>query len=352
MQYPYLKSMAQTWNRIRYATWQAGRVAYFTGQYLAARRFALETVDEEDKAYQPQGALPGRDGLLEGLRDLFRRDWDNVAQGVYPLPKPLAGPVTALKNSRAYLADLVPITERRKRGGHFDVRAEAGIVEGDYPAYYLQNFHYQSGGWLTDDSAAVYDHQVEVLFTGAADAMRRMALPHLKAALAGSQQRPRVLDVATGTGRFLHWLKRTVPRAKLTALDLSPAYLDRVREFAPSTQCVQAPAEDMPFPDGLYDAVTCVYLFHELPPKIRPLVAQEIARVLRPGGTALIVDALQTGDTPSFDGLLEMFPRRFHEPYFTSYLQEDISALFPALTLLHQEAAFLSKIFVFRKDSA
>ena len=39
--------------------------------------------------------------------------------------------------------------------------------------YYLQNFHYQTDGYLSDLSANLYDLQVEILFNGAADAMRR-----------------------------------------------------------------------------------------------------------------------------------------------------------------------------------
>jgi hypothetical protein len=39
------------------------------------------------------------------------------------------------------------------------------------PRYYLQNFHFQSGGWMTDDSAERYDTQVEVLLNGTANAM-------------------------------------------------------------------------------------------------------------------------------------------------------------------------------------
>jgi hypothetical protein len=34
------------------------------------------------------------------------------------------------------------------------------------PRYYLQNFHFQSGGWMTEESAKRYDTQVEVLFNG------------------------------------------------------------------------------------------------------------------------------------------------------------------------------------------
>jgi hypothetical protein len=38
-------------------------------------------------------------------------------------------------------------------------------TRGKRPRYYLQNFHFQSGGWMTEDSPERYDTQVEVLFT-------------------------------------------------------------------------------------------------------------------------------------------------------------------------------------------
>ena len=52
------------------------------------------------------------------------------------------------------------------------------------PDYYTQNFHYQSGGWLTEESARIYDVQVETLFFGAAGAMRRQAIPQLRSSSA------------------------------------------------------------------------------------------------------------------------------------------------------------------------
>ena len=57
------------------------------------------------------------------------------------------------------------------------------------PDYYRQNFHFQSDGWLSEHSAAIYDTQVEVLFTGAADVMRRRALKPIAEWMAGRNQR-------------------------------------------------------------------------------------------------------------------------------------------------------------------
>ena len=45
----------------------------------------------------------------------------------------------------------------------------------------------------------------------------------------------------------------------------------------------------------------------------------EIARVLKPGGLFVFLDSLQMGDKPGWDGLLEGFPHRFHEPYYRHY---------------------------------
>ena len=39
-----------------------------------------------------------------------------------------------------------------------------------------QDFHFQTGGYLSEDSARIYDIQVETLFMGAAAPMRRTAL--------------------------------------------------------------------------------------------------------------------------------------------------------------------------------
>lgn len=43
-------------------------------------------------------------------------------------------------------------------------------------------------------------------------------------------------------------------------------------------------AEELAAPDASFDVVTCVYLFHELPEPVRRKAAQEMFRVLKPGG--------------------------------------------------------------------
>jgi ubiquinone/menaquinone biosynthesis C-methylase UbiE len=86
-------------------------------------------------------------------------------------------------------------------------------------------------------------------------------------------------------------------------------------------------AETLPVPDKSQDALTSIFVFHELPPKVRRIVFRECARVLRPGGRLVLVDSLQPGDRMDYDGLLELFPHSYHEPYYRSYLTEDFGAM-------------------------
>merc|ERR1711966_56213 len=89
-----------------------------------------------------------------------------------------------------------------------------------YPAYYLQNFHYQTDGWLSADSARLYDFQVETLFLGSADTMRRRALPYIADFMRNRDaSTTKHLDVASGTGRFLSFVRDNHPELQSTALE-------------------------------------------------------------------------------------------------------------------------------------
>ena len=97
--------------------------------------------------------------------------------------------------------------------------------------------------------------------------------------------------------------------------------------------------------------MTAIYLFHELPPAVRAAAAREMARVLRPGGILVFMDSLQYGDNPAMDGLLDLFPQAFHEPYYSHYARDDLGATFAAagLRLRSSTLAYLSKLLVLEK---
>lgn len=340
--------------RIAYALGQTMRISWFYGQSALAARLSSPTVPP---GRRPPGIrTPDRREMLEEIRRLMRRDLANIEAGFYRMPHDLLpDPRRALDDARHFFLDLPEV--RRRRGGRLggEVRRTPPPGTGRLPAYYLQNFHFQTDGYLSDRSARLYDHQVEVLFGGAADAMRRQALVPLwrllrERGVAGRH----LLDVAAGTGSFLTFVKDNYPRLEVTAIDLSAHYLAEARRrLSPwrDVRFVQAAAEAMPLPDRSVDAVTCIYLFHELPASIRTAVAAEIARVLKPGGILVLADSIQTGDHPSFDGLLALFPVVFHEPYYADYLRRDLAKPFVSAGLepAGTDLAFMTKLLVFRK---
>jgi ubiquinone/menaquinone biosynthesis C-methylase UbiE len=313
--------------RAAYGASQLPRIAWYLGHGLAMTRIAQRARESGSARPRPytDAPIPDRKRFFADMGALWRQDLANVEAGVYPLPADHDGSLKMLLDrSRLFFEDLPAVDRRRESGDHSEVLSEE--TRGKRPRYYLQNFHFQSGGWMTDESAQRYDTQVEVLFSGAANATRRQALPPLREVFAGrDQRRLSLLDVGCGTGRFLDFVKQTWPRLPALGLDLSEAYVKEAKRHLQRwsrTDLMVGNAESIPLPDESQDAVTSIFMFHELPPKVRRIVLSEFARVLKPGGRLVLVDSLQHGDEPDYDGLLELFPQSFHEPYYLSVRPE------------------------------
>jgi ubiquinone/menaquinone biosynthesis C-methylase UbiE len=353
--------------RVAYVASQLPRLAWYAGHDYVMRRLAAQargrrrnTAARRDRsstqAARPASApVPDQWRIYTDLADLLAQDLANIEAGLYPLPDDRDGTLLMrLRRSRLFFEDLPAIHRRRERKACREVLTEA--TAGKRPKYYLQNFHYQSGGWLTEESADRYDTQVEVLFKGSANAMRRQALPPLREIFAGrDQRRLRLLDIACGTGRFLDFAKQTWPRLSVVGLDLSEAYCRHARSHLnrwSGVNLVVGNAEAIPAPDNSFDAATCIFTFHELPPQARRSAIRECARVLKPGGRFVLLDSLQRGDVRDYDGMLERFPQNYHEPYYDSYIGEDFSAIARRFGLMHKRdvTAFVSKVMVFDKS--
>jgi ubiquinone/menaquinone biosynthesis C-methylase UbiE len=337
------------------AAWGAGtalKTAWYAAHYLHARRVSGPYVRPGDAPPAPKGGPVDMGLLRRAFFDVHGQDRANVAKGLYPAPA--IGPELArLRAAPAYVRDLRALDERRLAGRATEVRDMPESAS--FPAYYRQNFHWQSDGWLSEASASIYEFQVETIFTGAAAMRRTTALALMAEAMAGRDQRGmRHLELACGAGGFAAEIARAWPRLDLTALDLSPAYAARAaRALAGRSRAraVVGLAERLPFADASLDVATCVYLFHELPPRVREAVTAEAARVIRPGGVFILADALRRGDDPNLDRLLEAFPIGFHEPYFTSWLDLDVEALFAKAGFepVGSRQAFLTRGLAFRR---
>ncbi len=266
------------------------------------------------------------------LLDLLRKDSRHMAHGDYPLraltPE---SPWRHIKRLPVLLADSYSIHRRRARGKTTEFDSEAKDLLSDLPRYYRRNFHFQTSGYLSKRSAEVYEHQVELLFQGCADAMRRLILSRLKKRFGDTDgEGLRFLEIGAGTGRATRFVHLTFPKAKIVAVDLSDPYLKvaqkNLADF-PRIDFVQAERAHLPFKDGEFDAVYSVFLFHELPRSARQGVISESYRVLKAGGFFGFVDSLQTGDKKLFDPLLEHFPKAFHEPFYRDYISSPMEAL-------------------------
>jgi ubiquinone/menaquinone biosynthesis C-methylase UbiE len=344
--------------RAAYGARQLSRVAWYIGHSIAIGWLSKEARRRDGESTWPrpqtEAPVPGRKRLYADMAHLFQQDLANVEAGIYPLPADHDGSLSKMLNrSRLFFEDLPDVHRRRESGQHSEVLTAE--TRGKRPLYYLQNFHFQSGGYMTDDSAQRCDTQVEVLFNGTANATRRQALPQLHEVFAGrDQRRLRLLDVGCGTGRFLDFVKQAWPRLPAVGLDLSEPYVKEAKrhlERWSRIDLVVGNGESIPVPDDSQDAVTSIFMFHELPPNVRRIVFREFARVLKPGGRVVLVDSLQHRDEPDYEGLLELFPQSFHEPYYTSYIEEDFGAIGKACGLTHTRDinAFISKVMVFDK---
>ncbi len=267
------------------------------------------------------------------LNELIEVDWQDAEQGIYPTTLLFDAPWLEYGSVYPYVwLDQPGFWERSDQKRFQDFAPD--IDTQGYPKYYLRNFHYQTDGYLSERSADLYDLQVEILFSGAADAMRRRVLAPLKQGLMTQFQtasgRWQLLDVACGTGRTLQMLRGTFAKASLYGIDLSPTYLAKANQrlsLQPGVlpQLIQARGEALPYKDNYFHGVTCVFLFHELPGPVRQQVINESFRVTQPGGTFVICDSIQKQDSSVLQPLLELFPVVYHEPFYWDYIQDDLT---------------------------
>jgi demethylmenaquinone methyltransferase/2-methoxy-6-polyprenyl-1,4-benzoquinol methylase len=122
---------------------------------------------------------------------------------------------------------------------------------------------------------------------------------HAMVAAVAPSARDRVLDVATGTGMVAAEL---VARGGCTVvgLDQSSEMLAAARErlaarpaLGERVELIEGQAEELPFADGSFDALTFTYLLRYVDDP--PATMRELARVVKPGGR---VGSLEFGVPP------------------------------------------------------
>ena len=348
-------TMPDTLTKFAYQTFQQSKQAFgLTHKTLTNRlREVISPVEPGRMAKVPESVLML---LKQRLDALIEVDWDDAEAGVYPKSLLFDNPWDDFfKYYPMMVLDTPGVWERSKNKQY--QQFDTDISTEGYPSYYVQNFHHQTDGYLSDMSANLYDLQVEILFNGAADPMRRRILAPLKQHIHGSgASKPKVLDVACGTGRALKMIRDTLPQVSLYGVDLSPTYLRKANELLSKDmgtlpQLIQANAEALPYLDNYFEATVSVFLFHELPADVRQTVINECYRVTKPGGVLIICDSIQKLDNPAFAPMMDNFPAVFHEPYYRHYSMDNIAARLESAGFHSVEVSnhFMSKYWVAKK---
>jgi ubiquinone/menaquinone biosynthesis C-methylase UbiE len=135
--------------------------------------------------------------------------------------------------------------------------------------------------------ALTYDRQLAKVERAGLQALRRQLL-----ADASGQ----VLEVGGGTGANLPFYGTGV--ASLTITEPEPPMLRRlerrVREQAPQTTVLRAPAEDLPFDDDAFDVAVSTLVLCGVGDQSRAL--RELHRVLRPGGRLIFIEHVRSDE--------------------------------------------------------
>lgn len=108
-----------------------------------------------------------------------------------------------------------------------------------------------------------------------------------------------ILDVGCGDGALTRLLARE--GAQATGIDIDATQLTRARAADPvaGASYTEGRGEALPVDDASVDAVVYMNSLHHVPREVIPAALREAARVLKPGGTLLVVEPLAEG--PNFE---------------------------------------------------
>ncbi|MBZ5543225.1 MAG: class I SAM-dependent methyltransferase [Acidobacteriia bacterium] len=167
---------------------------------------------------------------------------------------------------------------------------------------------------------------VQKQFTKTVDAFAKFAVrdtPEVlaeKVEFAKPQPTDLALDVACGPGAFVLALAPRVHFAR--GIDLTVEMIRRARVFQLERQIASiafdcGDAEQLPYPDGAFDLVSCQMSFHHMPKPESAL--KEMIRVAKPDGRLLVIDTLG----PESDAKFELHNKieSLRDPSHTSSLR-------------------------------
>lgn len=163
----------------------------------------------------------------------------------------------------------------------------------------------------------------------------------------GSCRGGEILDLGAGTGRIPIALAQADLKARITAVDLAPAMIERAKRnvaeagLSDRVRCVQGDAKSPGTALGnlRFEAVVSNSIIHHLADP-QPAVSHMVDRV-EPGGTLMIRDLARPGDEATVDRLVEQYAagesaharRLFHDSLHAALTLNEIRAIAAGLGL-------------------
>jgi ubiquinone/menaquinone biosynthesis C-methylase UbiE len=186
--------------------------------------------------------------------------------------------------------------------------------------YYWWAYLWRYGIWF-------FDHQpiINAILFGQYDKL-------LKKTLTRVETRPgaKLLQLTCVYGKLTPSLLRHTGN-EVHLCDVAVGQLDLARrktlEMPDRCHLARMNAEALAYADDAFDQVILFFLFHEMPPQARQHVYDEIARVVKRGGSVLITEY---ASTPRHHLLYRFWPLRrvigHLEPFLPGFWQEDVAA--------------------------
>jgi sarcosine/dimethylglycine N-methyltransferase len=176
-----------------------------------------------------------------------------------------------------------------------------------YNSQDADNFYFTIWGG-EDIHIGIYQAQEDSIFEASRRTVMRMA-----SLLNSVNQKSRILDIGSGFGGAARYLAAT-HGCRVVALNLSEVENNRHREKNKEEgldhliDVVDGSFEDIPYPDGFFDAVWSQDAILHSGDRVR--VLEEVVRVLKAGGDLVFTDPMQADDCPA--GVLKPILERIH----------------------------------------
>jgi len=198
------------------------------------------------------------------------------------------------------------------------------FLKGGVPDYLARYYWW---AYLWEKSIWFFDHQpiINAILFGQYDKLLNKTLTCVEA-----KPGAKLLQLTCVYGKLTpSLLRHTGNEVHLCDVAVGQLKLARSKTLDVADRCrlARMNAESLGYADDAFDQVILFFLFHELPPVARQHVYDEIARVVKRGGSVLITEY---GATPRKHLLYRLWPFRWvlgHlEPFLPGFWQEDVGA--------------------------